>query len=155
MTEVFFYHLLHQTLEQALPALLEKSLQRGWRAVVQCSTEARAKALDDTLWAYAPESFLPHALSTDEEAASQPVLLTVGADNLNEAAVRIFVERCAVLPALEPDRGAPYQRAMLVFDGRDPADVEQAREQWKTLKGRQYPVTYWQQDEDGRWRKKG
>ena len=40
MTEVRFYHLQRKTLEQALPQLLEKTLERGWRAVVMAGSEA-------------------------------------------------------------------------------------------------------------------
>ena len=38
MTEVLFYHLKGQTPEQVLPTLLQKSLDRGWRVVVQASS---------------------------------------------------------------------------------------------------------------------
>ena len=45
MTEVLFYHLTQSRLEEALPDLLEKSLGRGWRVVVQFSSEERRDAL--------------------------------------------------------------------------------------------------------------
>ena len=45
MTEVSFYHLLEQRLERVLPQLLEVSLQRGWRVVVQAASEERIEAL--------------------------------------------------------------------------------------------------------------
>jgi DNA polymerase III subunit chi len=35
MTEFLFYHLHRQRTEDVLPALLERSLERGWRVVVQ------------------------------------------------------------------------------------------------------------------------
>ena len=60
MTEVLFYHLQHQPLEAVLPTLLEKTLERGWRAAVQVTTEERMSALDDHLWTFTDESFLPH-----------------------------------------------------------------------------------------------
>lgn len=154
MTDVYFYHLLHQPLDKALTALLEKCLERNWRSVVQCATASCAKALDDSLWSASPESFLPHGTSQESGADGQPVLLTTGDENPNGAVVRIFVEGCQVLPALERPAATPYQRVMLVFDGRDPADVEQARDQWRRLKGRKCALTYWQQDENGRWSKK-
>ena len=53
MTEVLFYHLTESTLEDALPGLLEKSLERGWKAVVQTGTEERRDALDAHLWTFA------------------------------------------------------------------------------------------------------
>ena len=39
MTEVLFYHLENQPVERVLPPLLEKSLERGWRVVVQAASE--------------------------------------------------------------------------------------------------------------------
>ncbi|HPG88472.1 MAG TPA: DNA polymerase III subunit chi, partial [Hyphomicrobium sp.] len=41
-----FYHLEHQPLEKALPALIEKTLERGWRAVVQIGSDERLEAID-------------------------------------------------------------------------------------------------------------
>ena len=61
MTEVLFYHLQDMSLENVLPSLLEKSLERGWRVVVQSTSQERADALDAHLWTYRDDSFLPHA----------------------------------------------------------------------------------------------
>ena len=60
MTEVVFYHLQRQPLEQVLPDLLERSLERGWRVVVQASSDERVEALDAHLWTYRDDNFLPH-----------------------------------------------------------------------------------------------
>jgi len=49
MTEVLFYHLQGQPLERVLPTLLERSLERGWRVVVQSSSEERVEALEKRL----------------------------------------------------------------------------------------------------------
>ena len=35
MTETLFYHLERRSLEDILPGLVEKSLQRGWRAAIK------------------------------------------------------------------------------------------------------------------------
>jgi len=45
MTEMLFYHLQRQPLERVLPPLLEKSLERGWRVIVQTETDERVDAL--------------------------------------------------------------------------------------------------------------
>ena len=42
MTEVLFYHLQTSSLESVLPPLLEKSLERGWRVVVQSTARKSA-----------------------------------------------------------------------------------------------------------------
>jgi len=76
MAEMLFYHLQRQPLEKVLPALLEKSLARGWRVVVQASSEERMEALDAHLWTYRDDAFLPHGTDRESDPASQPVLLT-------------------------------------------------------------------------------
>ena len=77
MTEILFYHLQRHPLERVLPALVEKSLERGWRVVVQAASEERIEALDAHLWIFRDDSFLPHGTWREAEAAEQPVLLTV------------------------------------------------------------------------------
>ena len=69
MTEVLFYHLQNMSLENVLPPLLEKSLERGWRVVVQSTSQERADALDAHLWTYRDDLFLPHATWRVERCA--------------------------------------------------------------------------------------
>src|SRR5215470_1536790 len=60
MTEVGFYHLRSTSLERALPRLLERALAEGHRVVVMAGSPERVQHLDDLLWTYSDESFLPH-----------------------------------------------------------------------------------------------
>ncbi len=149
MAEVLFYHLQRQPLEAVLPTLLEKTLERGWRAVIQVATDERLSALDDHLWTFADESFLPHGTDREAHAADQPVVLTTSGANPNGATVRFQVDG-ADLPA---DAGA-YQRMVILFDGTDPQALAVARDQWRALKEAGHEATYWQQDERGRWQRK-
>ena len=149
MTEILFYHLQGQKLEGVLPALLEKSLERGWKVVVQGSSEERIEALDAHLWTYRDDSFLPHGTWREAEAAAQPILLTVNDDNPNGAVVRFLVDGASL-----PSDAAAYQRIVLLFDGDDPDAVEAARARWSDAKKNGFDVTYWQPDEQGRWQRK-
>src|SRR3546814_17440881 len=92
MTEILFYHLTESKLEDALPALLEKSVERGWRVVVQTKEEDRRDVLDAHLWTYREDSFLPHGTDAGERPQVQPVLLTAGSGNAKEANVRFLVD---------------------------------------------------------------
>jgi DNA polymerase III subunit chi len=149
MTEVLFYHLQRQPLERVLPTLLEKSLERGWRVVVQASSDERVEAIDAHLWTYADDGFLPHGTLKQAEAAEQPILITSGDENANGAQVRFLVDG-APFPA---DTSA-YQRVVLLFNGDDPDAVSDARERWTEAKAQGFDATYWQPDEQGRWIKK-
>jgi DNA polymerase III subunit chi len=148
MTEVLFYHLEHQPLERVLPSLVERTLERGWRAVVQAGSEERVEALDTLLWTYREDSFLPHGTRRDGNIAAQPIYLTSNEDNPNEAGVRFLVD------GAETSELSSYDRVVYLFDGRDAAAVAKAREHWKAAKGAGCEVTYWQQSSEGRWEKK-
>ncbi len=148
MTEVLFYHLQSQPLERVLPSLLEKCLERQWRAVVQVGSEERRDALDAYLWTYRDDGFLPHGTVKDGHATEQPVWLTADDDNPNDAQVRFLADGADM-----PDY-AGYQRVVLLFDGNDAEAVERARESWKAAKAAGHDATYWQQSERGRWEKK-
>lgn len=146
--EVFFYHLERRTLEDVLPGLLERSLERGWRVVVQATSDERVDALNTLLWTFSEESFLPHGTKADGPPDAQPVYLTSDCDNPNGAQVRFLVD------GAELDAGSGYVRIVYLFDGRDAEAVARARAQWQTAKDQGHAVSYWQQDGEGRWQKK-
>jgi DNA polymerase III subunit chi len=149
MVEIAFYH--HQTLsiEETLPKLLERSLARGWRVAVQATSERRLDALDQHLWAYRDDSFLPHGRKRDPSPETQPIYLTCADDNPNGADVRFFVEGAHIAPILAS--AAPKERAVLLFDGENPDELANARAQWKELRDAGQTLIYQQQDESGRW----
>jgi DNA polymerase-3 subunit chi len=149
LAEVLFYHLTESTLEEALPGLVERSIQRGWRTVIQAGSDERRDALDALLWTFRDDSFLGHGTDREPHAAEQPVLLTTSEANPNAAQIRFVVDG-AVPPPLDG-----YERAVLMFDGHDEAQVAAARGHWKTLKAAGHDLTYWQQGPDRRWERKG
>jgi DNA polymerase-3 subunit chi len=148
MTEVLFYHLQSQTLEAVLPPLLEKSLERGWRVVVEAGSAERAEALDAWLWTYRDDSFLPHGLGRDPAAALQPLVLVSGGTNPNGATVRFAVDGAGI------GRAGDFERVVLIFDGNDPDALDRARDAWRQAKSEGHAATYWQQSAAGRWEKK-
>ena len=150
MTEMLFYQLKGQTPEQVLPALLQKSLERGWRVVVQASSEERVEALDAHLWTWRDDSFLPHGTARDPQAAEQPIVLTANEENPNHASVRFLVDGADLT-----QNTAAYERIVMLFDGDDPDALEAARARWSKAKSEGAEVTYWRADEGGRWQRQG
>lgn len=155
MTEVLFYHLDRLPLERVLPELLERCLDREWRAVVQVGSDERCAALDAHLWTYRDDAFLPHGSAGEAggadrtgDAKLQPVWLTTGDDNPNGAGVRFLTD------GAEAQDIGDYRRVVMLFDGGDADAVERARTAWKTVKADGHEATYWQQDERGKWVRK-
>jgi DNA polymerase-3 subunit chi len=145
MTPVFFYHLERQPLDHVLPKLLSMSLERGWRVVVQAGSEERGEAIAAQLWSHDEESFLPHGTRADGFPELQPIWITAVDENPNNANVRFYVDGAEV-----GDIGG-LTRAVILFDGNDPEAVDSARAGWKRFKAEGHEVSYWQQDEQGRW----
>lgn len=146
--EVWFYHLERSGLDQVLPELLEKTLKRGWRAVVRTAAEDRIEALDNWLWTYRDDAFLPHGTAEEPNADRQPILITSGLDNPNQADALFLIDGA--------DQGdlIGYARCILLFDGRDDAALAHARQRWKAVKATGLPASYWRQAERG-WEKQG
>ena len=144
--EVWFYHLVRTSLDQALPELLEKTLARGWKAIVRATGAQRVEHLDGWLWAYRDESFLPHAPADEPGAARQPILLTTGDENPNSADALFLVD------GAEPGELGDYTRCVVLFDGGDEEALATARRQWKSVKAKGLPASYWKQQGRG-WEK--
>lgn len=145
-TEAWFYHLERTGLEQALPELLEKTLQRGWKALVRVREQNRLAHLDGALWTYRDESFLPHAPDDEPGAARQPILLTTGFENPNGADALFLVD------GAEPGELSGFTRCVVLFDGGDEAQLAVARAQWSAIKATGVAVSYWRQQGRG-WEK--
>ncbi len=148
MAEILFYHLTESVLDEALPGLVDRSLERGWRVVIQTTSEERRDELDRLLWTWNNTSFLAHGTDVQPYAEHQPAVITMSEANPNGATVRFLVEGAAVSGAEN------YERLVVMFDGHDAVQLATAREQWKALKAAGHQLTYWQQNADRRWEKK-
>ena len=145
--EFWFYHLENQPLQAVLPVLVEKTLARGWRALLRFSTSERLETIDSALWTYCDESFLPHGSTRDGHADRQPALLTLDDANPNGAAVLFLLEAAE---EREPER---FSRVIRLFDGADEEAKALARAEWKRAKAAGFEVSYWRQDAGGAWKK--
>ncbi len=154
MTETLFYHLERSGLDDVLPGLVERSLARGWRAAIKCKSSERADAVDNLLWTYDEQSFLPHAQAGDGDPARQPVLITVENGNLNAANV-LFLVGGAQPPAWDGGLAQGLARIVLMFDGRDPDALARARDAWTNAREAGHEVTYWKESGSGKWEKQG
>ena len=148
--EWWFYHLSRTSLEEAAGPLLEKCLARGWRVLAVSADQNRRAALDEALWTYDDDAFLPHgqAEAAGLDPARQPILITAAPDNTNHAAVALLMDGASV-PV-----DAPFTRCMVMFDDGDAASRQKAREQFKAAKSAGLPARYFQQSPRG-WQEAG
>jgi DNA polymerase-3 subunit chi len=152
VSEVLFYHLERRSLEDALPGLVEKTLERGWRALIKCESADRMQAIDNLLWTYSEQTFLPHAMKGDGDAARQPALITVEEGNDNRADV-MFLVGGAAPPPWDSEAAMSLTRIVLMFDGRDPSALDAARAAWAAAKAAGHDATYWKETPGGKFEK--
>jgi len=139
---VDFYHLAQTPLERVLIRICERLLEGGERLLI-VAEPALVAALDDQLWTYAPDAFLPHGRSDRPGADKQPVLLSETLEPLNGAA------NAAIADGVWREEALAFARTFYFFDN-DHLDI--ARAAWRALKGRaDAEPRYWKQDDRGRW----
>lgn len=145
--EIWFYHLERSSLDQVLPGLLDKTLERGWRALVRVGDARRLDEIDERLWTWRDESLLAHGRSEQPHADRQPILLSETGENLNAAQALFIVDGSDLGPT------ESYQRCFIIFDGQDEQALTGARQRWKALKDQGANLAYWKQSPEGRWEK--
>ena len=148
MGAAYFYHLTRRPLEVALAELLEAARKRDMRVAGRGQAAERLAWLDEKLWLMPEDGFLPHGLAGGAHDADQPILLTIGPAT-NGATCVMSVDGAEV----SVDEVSTLDRVCVLFDGNDPAALDVARSQWKTLTGAGAAAQYWS-EESGKWEKK-
>ena len=151
MSEIHFYHMERRTPDQVLPALVEQAYAARVKVAIEAPDRNTLERVDERLWTFSEESFLPHAIAGDG-APSQPILLTTASDNLNDAKVRFLLAGAKAEPALIASPGA-YERIVILFNGSDEDEITAARAQWAELKASGRAISYWRQTDGGAWEK--
>ncbi len=149
MTDYRFYHLEHTTLDKALPSIALKAWESGKHVMIKAPDKKEASRLNDILWSFHPTTFLPHGVDGDKNPVRHPVWITVKDDNVNMAEILILTHGCTH-PQVES-----FSMVCELLDGRVQSQIEDARSRWKSLKDAGHDMTYWQQDDKGKWGKKG
>lgn len=150
-SEIWFYHLERTSVEDTLPPLLEKCVERGWRAIVRSANPANLDAIDTSLWTYRPNAWLPHGKSTGtlDEDARQPILLVH--PSVEGSGYALEAPALFLIDGADWSGVSGMSRIFVLFDGRDEDAVARARTDWRRAKEAGFVPAYWRQSEDGKW----
>ncbi|MAY71160.1 MAG: DNA polymerase III subunit chi [Halomonas sp.] len=155
MTKIDFYILPDTTLEARLAfacRLTETIARKGYRLYLYAEDEAMARELDQRLWDFRPDAFVPHALEagggTDAKEAgatesaqqeARPVAVTIGWQGPPQSLDPPPQAMLNLSPEI-PEWFSRFERvAEIINQHQDVLTVK--RECWKTYKQRGYPVT--------------
>lgn len=148
MAEIRFYHLHKKKASEALPEIIGKALERNFKILIKTTDEEKTKEIDEYLWTYDAESFIPHGSKTGKRSSEHPVWITSKEDNPNGANMLI------IFNGAETGDISSMDLCCELFDGNDEKTLETTRSRWKEYKEKGFELSYFQQDENGRWDKK-
>lgn len=147
MAEVFFYHLERMTLDQVLPRLLLKALANNWRSEVRTDSKEHQEHLDQWLWTFQDDSFLPHIVSGAITDSHAPVVLTLEGQKDTPSDIIFLLQGCS------HELQGKFTRYIYIFSGGDERAVQAARNTWKQAVSLDHEVSYWRQNVRGQWEK--
>lgn len=134
MTRVDFY-VLPESGERARAQfacrLAEKACGLGHRVWVRTDSDAEARALDDLMWTFHDQAFVPHALAGE---ADEPV--QIGSDALPDEGRDLLIN----LGSSVPEWVGRFARVAEVVDD-EPARKAAGRERFRHYRDRGYPHT--------------
>lgn len=145
MAEIFFYHLGDEPLEKILPSLVRRGLERGIRMAIESAHVDRLPKISELLWAVEDVAFLPHGYGNDEPI-HQPIWLCANPENPNGATYRFFIDGAM------PQTIDGLERALILFDSNSEEALVNARNEWKRRKSEGHAISYWKQDDSGKWK---
>lgn len=135
MTQVDFHSKVPDKLNYAC-RLVRKARAAGMRVVLFAESRVQLSALDELLWTFSEQDFLPHVMAGDELAAQTPIILTDDAEQP--------LPHHQVLVNLSQQTPAHFARFERMFEivSTDEEDLLAGRERYKQYQQRGYPLTH-------------
>ena len=147
--EISFYHLTQGSLDKSVAKLLEKGFEAGHRSILVLDTQEELDHYNKILWTFSSLAFVPHGSDDDGDPAQQPLYLTTSLNTENPRPNQATI--LATVNANTSLDTSGFKRCLDIFNGHDDDAVTKARARWKSFKAAGHKLTYWKQDENGRW----
>ncbi|HWV16143.1 MAG TPA: DNA polymerase III subunit chi [Cellvibrio sp.] len=112
--------------------LIEKVAGLGHSILVAVDSEEEAQTLDDLLWSFKPESFIPHQIIGGDNESPVEITFTQEAGDHHQVLVN--------LSSRIPEYFSRFARLSEIVI-QEPKILESTREHYKFYKQRGYPIT--------------
>lgn len=137
MTRVSFYILKSQdpqSRQQVACRLAEKACREGHQVFIYTENAQQSAVMDEALWAFRPESFVPHQVVDNAKTIAAPVLIS----HNNTPPPRLM----DVLINLNPEQPmffSQFERLAEIIDNNEQIK-QQGRQRYKFYQDRGYPL---------------
>lgn len=146
--KVRFYQLAAMPLERALVGIVGKAWDRGLSVCLLANDAHHAQWLDELLWRFPHDGFLPHGQWKNPDPERQPILISLEPDARNGATVIVLAS---------PKLLADPKQFDLVIDfvyNQNLASQNESRRRYSHYRKMGCQMEYWTQTPQGGWQKK-
>ena len=147
MTQIIFYSSAPLRVENTLFTLIEKSLEKGYKSLLLFLDKENCSAIDEKLWTYKQNSFLPHS-SEDEEISNEidiPIYLSTKNENPYKAELLFSID------GFLPDNINNFERLIIIIDVNDKVLLEEYRKYYLDIKKDFEDIVFYKSNDDGKW----
>jgi DNA polymerase III subunit chi len=113
--------------------IAEKAWSQQHRVMIQADSEEEARQLDQLLWTFRDQSFIPHALLPQADPHTTPVIIGWSGDAADEC--DLLINLATEIPAFF----SRFERLIEIVDN-DPAVKQSGRDHYRYYRDRGYPL---------------
>ncbi len=147
MTQIIFYSTAPLQVEKTLFALLEKSLEKGNKSLLLFKDKEKCLSINEQLWTYKQNSFLPHILEDDQiyDNIDVPVYLSTKNENPFKAELLFSID------GFLPDNIDHFERVIIIIDVNDKLLNEKYKNYYLDINKNFEDIVFYKSDDNGKW----
>ena len=139
LEKVYFYNSSERDIVSDICVLTEKLFLKNDSIVIFCTDQETVAVVDDFLWAYKEDGFIPHSIKNNEKPSIHPILITTRIDEGCEHDILLVLNGVLIK---EKD-WQKFAKIYYFFDDQDNIEKENARSMWKSFSSLDAECKYW------------
>jgi DNA polymerase-3 subunit chi len=147
VTQIIFYSTAPLQVEKTLFALLEKSLEKGNKSLLLFKDKEKCLSINEQLWTYKQNSFLPHISEDDQiyDNIDVPVYLSTKNENPFKAELLFSID------GFLPDNIEHFERVIIIIDVNDELLNEKYKNYYLDINKNFEDIVFYKSDDNGKW----
>ena len=150
MTQIIFYNTAPLQVENTLFNLIEKSIENGYKSLLLFNDKNKCSAIDEKLWTYKQNSFLPH-LTEDEKISDEidiPIYLSTKNENPYKAELLFSID------GFLPNNINNFERVIIIVDVNDKILLEEYKKYYLDINEDFEDIVFYKSNDNGKWTEK-
>ena len=139
LEKVYFYNSSQRDILADIAVLAEKLFLKNEGILIFCTDQETVSVVDNFLWAYREDSFIPHSINNNEETSGHSILITTSIDERYEQDILLVLNGGLIR---EKD-WQKFTKIYYFFDDQDNEEKEIARSMWKSFSSLNAECKYW------------